>query len=804
MCYSWLMVFNTPEFGRIARSARGELSQDDITTRGGPPRQRQSPIERGDRVELSDTVLAQLDMGYAWAPDTARALLVRPSRPEGFSEQFSALSANALGLDEDGADVPLPDLLVTRCARDLLPVITRWPGPVLIGVANDAMARRDPDSLAALIENWDAWTDDADDPYRRREFHLRAGLHSPAAASAIALDPIVAVRSFRQVVDLFLSLAKVQTSVEHETRETLEKQAFTLLFVASEARRRGLGAGLNALDDLAGFIRQEPSHGLGWRTPRDGGWDVQSDWETFRNHTGLSSRFEKPHAGLIAVLDGLNAIRDFHVDAELVDPYPDGLVNPDDQYDPDRAVQPTTQPAMRAITDLDETILFYNASLCPELPVIVDWAYRGRPHPPLVISDFHDTTRGLSSSKFIMVDNNAELDTEIAKAPLCSRLVQTDSFGRAIFVPARSASGPSQPARHVWLARNGRITSNRYDGASRLTSAAAATEVRDFYDAHKDSLGPVLYAHHNRFASRSPLLTLVDNTGHQMLLWGPPDLKEREHGPGIAPVITPTRMAIASILEEAGFGSVQAMIDETHTADRRLFRSNPDLVLTFDVDHGEAQRQLVTVNATEFTIGLCLSDDEGARELMIDAIWRLCNERPTHEIRVLTLIGENLSTDSPWTDITRQPHLLAHFSPAKPADLDTVLEKFNATLQHEIDAREAVPRQPGISGMPARRQPLPHLLVAIDGFADAERLLRSPAFCYAVQHGKTLGIHVVLCGPGQALDSYNHLDCYHVPSAGPIVIDSEGKYRPGIPKVEGVNTLPGSGSQNLAANPFQR
>lgn len=794
------MVFNTLEFGRVARSARGDLSQDDITARGGPPRQRQAPIERGDRVELSDTVLAQLDMGYAWAPDTARALLVPPPRPEGFSEQFSALSANALGLDQDGEDVTLPDLLITRCARDLLPIITRWPGPVLIGIGHDGTARRDPDSLAALIENWDVWTDDALD-YRRHAHYLRAGLHSPAAASAIALDPIVAVHSFRQVVDLFLSLAKVQTPVGHETRATLERQAFTLLFVASEARRRGLGAGLNALDDLVGFLRQEPSHGLD-QLMGNGGWDVQSDWEAFRSQAGLSSRFEKPDAGLVAVFDGLNAIRDFHVDATLVDPWPEGLVNFDDDHDPDRAVRPAGQPAIRDITELDGAILFYNASLCPELPVIVDWAYRGLPHPPLVISDFHDTTSGLSSSKFIMVDNSAELDTEIAKAPRCSRLVQTDSFGRAIFVPARSASGPSQSARHVWLARNGRITSNRHDGAFRLTSAVAANQVVDFYRAHKASLGPVLSARHNRFASNGPLLTLVDSTGHQMRLWGPPDFTERGQEPGLAPVVTPMRMAMVSILEDAGFGSVEELLDETHAADRRIFRSNPDLVLPFGVDRSGAERQLVIVNASQFTLGLCLSDDEGARELVVAAILGLCNERPTHEVRVLTLIGENLSTDSPWTSVTRQPHLLAHFSPAKPADLDTVLEKFDATLQQEIDAREAVPRQPGISGMPARRQPLPHLLVAIDGFADVERLLRSPAFCYAVQHGKTLGIHLVLCGPGQALDSYNHLDCYHVASAGPIVIDPEGKYHPGIPMPKGVNSLPGS--PQPAANPFLR
>ncbi|OKH81612.1 hypothetical protein EB73_27965 [Mycobacterium sp. SWH-M3] len=743
MCYPWLMVFNTPEFGRVARSARGELSQDDINFRGGPPRQKQAPIERGDRIELTDTLLKQIDMGYGWAPDTARALLVRPPRPSNFTQRFSNLSATALGLDQEGCEVEVPDLFITRCARDLLPIITRWPGPVLIGVYGEAS--QDPNSVSALVANWDLWTDDGD-PHQPREHHLRAGLHTPSAASAIAVDPIVAVHGFRQVVDLFLSLARaLPKSVGSETRKTLELQAFTLLFVASEARRRGLGAGLNALDDLADFICQEPSHGLD-QLMRDGGWDVRSDWEAFRSQTGLSSRFDKPHAGLIAVLDGLNAIRDVHVDAELVDPWPEGLYNPDEDHDPNQAVRPTRQPAMRAITDLDGTILFYNARLCPELPVIVDWAYRNRTHPPLVVSDFHDMTKGLSRSKFIMVDHTAELDTAVAAGPLCSRLVQT-SGGRGIFVPARSIPGPPEPAKHVWLSQTGHITSNRHDGSFRLPSEAAANNVLDFYHAHKASLGPILYAHHHRFTRTGPQLTLVDINGHQLRLWGPDDTRDQ----AIAPVITPMRKAVATILEDAGFGSFDEMIEETQTADRTRFRPNPDLSLALGVDH-DHNDQLATVNASEFAVGLYISDGEAGTDLVTTAILNLCNERAPHTVSLLTLIGQPLPADSAWTSVAKQPHLLSHFSPTKTSDLDTVLEKFNSTLQEEIDRREAVPRQPGYPSMPARRQPLPHLLVAIDGFTDFAPLMDSPAFAYAAEHGKNLGIHLVLCGPGRTRD----------------------------------------------------
>lgn len=339
------MVVNTVQMGQFARAARGDRSQDEIDGLGGPPRQRQALIERGDSIDLSPAVLKQLDTAYGWAAGTAESLLPHPEPPA----TPQTLPFTALGVDVSGAPVELPARLETYSARALMPVIQNWRGPVLIAPSSRTWEEETP-----------RWPVDLGvfDQQRLR----RAGIGVPTDAKPIAIDPLSQLRRYDDAITLFRRLHGAGSHLFDLDSHELRLAAFTLLYIVADARR----VGCDAVTALSRFAEehQHPDR------------ESRGRWLEFYGSSGLSSRFMTPLRHLPSLFQGLTGLQDFHVDVAL----------PATVSENSLTLERTETLAPTPASELDGSIVVYDSDLCPELPVLIDWARKNPAYPPLVIT----------------------------------------------------------------------------------------------------------------------------------------------------------------------------------------------------------------------------------------------------------------------------------------------------------------------------------------------------------------------------------------------------------------------------------
>lgn len=598
------VVVNTSRFGKIARAARGARTQDEIDVKGGPPRQRQAVIERGDPVDLSPAVLAQLDTAYGWSPGAAELLLTRQAPPLHLYQRLAALSPTAIGVTPSGSEITLPPVLATTSASQLLPLIRRWPGPVLIDRRVDIPL---DDLLPATGHNG-------------KQVH-RTGCTNPENATPIAIDPISVIGSYRHAVQLLTVMDHFRAGDPPN-----RARALTLLFLAAETRRTGDGlAALTQFAETTQYPTQE-SH---------------QRWLDFYHASNFSSRMLNPYNELPSDFEGILALRDSHLEVALVE-QPDGALLP----------APHATPTILPITDLDNMIVAYNSSLCPALPAILDWAYQGRrtPAPLLIVEgpyrNSHWQKMELANSHLIIVDDAADLDSPADTAPGCARLTHVTDHEPAVLVPPldRPNDNTIQLTR-IWLPTvAGRIVSHQIresgDGIS-------------FYRRNRDKFSDFHIANILR-ENNAPGLILIDSDGNELHFW---ELPSGYQGSG------PEEMA--TILAEAGFGTKHSMDQLTgpdlKTWPRTIYRPIPNLRLPTNNDAPAIE---LPPNSQVFIGGA----DSASRSTTVTAmLTKLCAERTPNELNLLAVTTkqpENWAfiADKPHTLTIARPFTETHKS----------------------------------------------------------------------------------------------------------------------------------------------
>jgi hypothetical protein len=520
--YCSCVTANNVAFGELVRGARGLATQDEIDNRGGPPRQRQTCIERGDAIDLSPAVLAQLDKAFGWPPQTSAALLSDPRRPA--SVVVNHVSPDALGVDAAGNEISMPAVVAAASFTAAVPLVQRWTGPVVI------------DESVAGAHDWLAGAS-ADS---QRELY-RVGVDQPATGEAIAIDPIGMLRRFSHALTLASTVTTGQCD-GRPPRADLYHQALTMLFIASRAASTGV-SGLEALQEFR----------LGDSV------ELAPQWQSFLRASGLSGRYRRPYEELPELFDGLFELRDRHIDVELKQSTDGSLV-----------LETVSSPRMVDAHALgDNVIVVYDASVDIDVAAVVDWAYSCQPSAPLLVVDRirweSRPPRLPRHGRLIMIDPEVPRtrsdDTPDQHQRALTRhrvrcvaeLVEfpQPAAGSAVLLPAAEPDGSCDPAARVWLGAP-RITSN-HDMAH--TSMEAVT----FFHQQRSHFGNFVAARlHpvNHVDSPAPL-ALVDDQGDELQMWG---LACGFNGSG------PDSMA--KILAEAGFGSLSDMQDLTYQEER--------------------------------------------------------------------------------------------------------------------------------------------------------------------------------------------------------------------------------------------
>lgn len=329
---------NTAEFGRLFREARGQQTQDEIDELGGPYRQRQSEIERGDPIDLTPAVLNQIDTAFRWTRGSAETLLTSRDALSEPPAELDTIGPRALGFDTGGREIPMPPKLIVDTSVDLTPLLQRWDGLILIDVKAADFMRTPP-----APGDW--WP----------RVVYRTGANEPADAQPIAIDPLAGLTSYRRA----WALASLPIPGKHDGGE---RAALTLLFTAAEMHREGID-GLTALSKLA---QSSPVY--------DSALDR---WREFHRASGLTSRLAKPEFKETAALfTGLMAARDMLVEVEI-------------SYTPNKpgdnnvtASVPKTVPP----SALAGGVLYFDSAVCPELPLVIDWAQTSHQPPPLLLT----------------------------------------------------------------------------------------------------------------------------------------------------------------------------------------------------------------------------------------------------------------------------------------------------------------------------------------------------------------------------------------------------------------------------------
>lgn len=692
------MALNTATFGSIVSARRGDRTKEAIKMAGGPTRQRQALIERGDPVLFTDALLSQLELIFDWPFHTIKEVLNEPRRPNWPDKpRWSTLGNTDLGFDSERNPVGLPRVLAVESLAPLMPLVKRWKGPVLIDAG-------DPFSVGRPV-----WLTLASDiPVDRWR---RVGNGMPADVEPIAVDPFPAIRSMRTAVQLLGQLRWLAPAAGRDT----QSMALTMLFVAHQSTVSG-DSGLSVLSALSS---DEP------------GDDLVERWRQFFAATGFSSRHEHINKDVLSLLRPLLEIRDANIQIELRG---EDIVSYDD-------VQ-TLTPA-----DLAGLVIFYDAKKYPLLPALVDVAYDASHPGPLVITEaefaagvmsefrnagvdeqnpvrFAENT--LPNSHVIIKTPAAELgaSTTRYRTPACSRLVQPNA-GSAVLLPDDlSSRRDGVPSQRVWLADTSLHLSNKHLNTNEPGQALA------FYQQHRSRFGVFVKATMND----PQRLALTDDTGRRLDLWG---AWEDFH------------QSVATILSDNSFGDLASLLTVVRSARERPFTLAREAArLTMPVGTA-ADGSTVDVDLTTPGIGYITGDPDIVTTLITHAATLLCQGRAVTE---LTVLGMTTGAARPWVPVADLPHSAAFIGPWPGVrDSESVAAWFNERLADEVKRR----RHLLLSGRISRRSTL---VVIVDG---VDRLnITGPARTKLLEalrinalEATQLDVRIILCG-ATALDEF--------------------------------------------------
>lgn len=368
---------NTSAFGKAIRQQRGDRTQTEIASLGGPYRQLQGSIEKGRNVEVPDKALRQYDVAFGWAPGTA-ATILRGSQEGLVTAPPPRIAIGALGYDaETGQAVEFPTRLRTTLApSDLVDAICSWPGIV---VADTQVFDRPDRSIAlgGLRGSFPEWiqNDETGPTGQRLVSQWKAALKDRIALSSgvrcactdsVAIDPIPKMTNSKQASELIAAVrdihtdpAKIDASDTSASQHNLEINR-TFLHLACqrphpERHRRAL------LTVERPFLRTddvlyEP---------------LSPSWKEFLDQTETSMPMEHATSSAAALLAGLTTARDNSINITL-----------------DKSTTPATStrevPTVIFPQDLSAgALVLHNGELSPELPAVIKWATH---HPVLVIA----------------------------------------------------------------------------------------------------------------------------------------------------------------------------------------------------------------------------------------------------------------------------------------------------------------------------------------------------------------------------------------------------------------------------------
>ncbi len=691
------MVVNNATFGELVSEARGDRTQDRIASLGGPPRQRLSQIEFGDPVELTSTVLSQLDTAFNWGTRTSELLLTPVHRPRNLDTMIAALDQTpTLGVDEGGDAVAMPRLLAVDHLMSMLPLITRWPGPVLIDIGAGTEKGRAAQLLEWLIASGDINTS------RLR----RTGLDGPHDAAAIAVDPFNDVRSTNSAAGLLSRIESFGGNGRERTPGEYRDMAPTVLFIASQTKQQdGLTvlSRLNAKTIIDGF---------------DG--NLKAEWAQFFKTTGLSSRLENIDQGVLQMLSPLLTLKDFHSELVIAD---DNL-----------SVQARGDVTVVRPTDLAGTVLFYDAVTCPFLPVLVDHAYTGTAMAPLVFTNSIGNWRAESTAAAIpnshlviqVGDNWIDERSEAATTPNVVRLIDRRA-GSAILIPDQQDRTTGAKSQRIWFSTRGKTESDRHLPAAASTSTAAV----EFFRWRRADFGVFDKAELNRREGDGNLtIVLTDEHAARLVLNSVPHAHDADQA--------------ATILTEAGFDLgthdiTRVFRHSTLTVSRpvkppvlRLGTAPSGDAATIDLQHGHAA---------------IAGDDETIVWVLPQA---LRNRRQALPITDLAILGATTRAVRPWADVAGE-RALGFLGPGIGArDAAAVARWLTTELNNEMKRRiKVLNHAHGVTAEQYRAVggDMPPLLVIIDGLdGHDEHWLSATQLHLAAQGAGHLNIRFLLSG----------------------------------------------------------
>ncbi|MFV8055076.1 hypothetical protein [Mycobacterium sp. 48b] len=700
------MPVNKPFFGRIVNQARGPRTQDEIVELGGPTRQRLAQIEKGDPVVLTPAVLAQIDAAFGWAPSTSETLLTPPRPP--VDMQHRAFPVTGLGVDQSGASVPMPPVTaITGAGHILIPLAERWAGPVLIDVCSGEL-------IEQFLQGWHDRSFNID--HRRLK---RTGLSEPFTATASAIDPFPRWRTTTSVMQV-LHQIEVFTNVNSPVPEpirptaTLKRMAVTTLFVSMMATKTER-SGLSVISDLAST------------TPDP---ELLKAWNEFFESTQLSSGFEKLSTDAFEVFSHLLELRDFHIDLELVSTGPATM-----------CVQPHDDVEILNPAHLNDFIIFYDSTVCPYLPVIVDCAYGARKSEitPLLITANPRPylTTGIppvlpNSAVAILTENAA-----IHRPPLaCARLVDLRE-GSAVLIPPTTP--PNSAATRVWItdAADTVSMSHHISPYHRLTAADAYAS----FTTVSTSFGPFTTAEFRRVhgpEDSGPNLILTDDSTRRLVIdWvtsANPN-QDDEYA--------------SQLLYIAGFGSskdeILTLLTDTPAEElTRLSRTPGQLVLPLGTMRGETNTTMSVDLRNQFSFGVIAGDGTAATEMISQAAVMMCQGAPRSDLAV---IGVTAGSPRPWVPLADQAHTIAFPGLGiGTRDEAAIARWFDTELSQLIIDRERQLSESGAHNATEYRDAggvMPSLVVIIDGL-QTETGYR--ALTKALGRIDELDMKVIVCG----------------------------------------------------------
>ncbi|MBN3459737.1 hypothetical protein JNN96_37535 [Mycobacterium sp. DSM 3803] len=700
------MVVNKAFFGQIVASVRGADTLDAVAEHGGPTRQRQAQIEKGDPVVLTPAVLDQLDIAAGWPRATSEVLLTPPRPPAwDVSQRLYRLEHNALGLDDTGSAVAMPPVLAVANPAALIPVIARWYGPVLIDVPSG-----DPAERFLMAFNLRSHRIDQ---HRMR----RTGVDEPYAAKPVAIDPFPLARDTRSAIKLlegieaFTHRTSPQTQARRSTM-TLQRMAVTTLFVAMTAgnsRRSGLAV----LSDLSA---DQPDPGL------------LNAWREFFETTQLSSGFEHFSTEAMKMFRPLLDLKDFHIDLGLGPGDDAGMLSVESRDDVE-ILNPH---------NLNDRILFYDSTICPFVPAVVDWAYAKKHLTPLLITATTDpflvepgSPPLLPNTSVILLTDAAELSYPHRRPLTCARLVQPRA-GSAILMPAAGPVTTRSQTQRVWL-------DDTTDSVLSGPTQTGARTVADFPTA-RQHFGTFVTANvrHISGPGPDPSIVLTDDDGRQLVV----EWVRSENAGDDADYA-------ASILDLAGIGRkdiVRPKIGRTRTRGTILTRPPGPLNLALGTIKGSDGTHRVTIDLREqYRLGVIAGDRPAVTDMIATAAAMLCTQAPQSDLAV---IGVTSGSPRPWVTLADLDHTVAFAGIGIGTRDDTAIARwFDTELLQLITRRDRLLQHAGARDVTEYRSGggiMPTLLVIIDGLAVDTGAYTALAEVF--DRLDELDIRVILCG----------------------------------------------------------